>query len=120
MLQFDNEVTEDFLVQLMKTATDALMENKEEILFHGLKMKVSKAQVMGLKALQYKLITETIAGLQRRFLDEEIETLSCISKILSPDHSEGGPINSEIKFLEVKYPTSLDGNKLRHSSVGSK
>ena len=42
-----------------------------------------------------------------------IEVLSCIYKILSPGNNQDGPVNSEIQYLESKYPSSIDGINLR-------
>ena len=71
-------------------------------------MRVSKAQIMGMKCLRNKLIKKTKDSLKKRFLSDEIEVLTAISKILSPSTNQHLPLDKEIEFLCTKYPISLD------------
>ena len=103
-----DEKLQDFSQNLLEAAEEAVEKGENEIIFRGIKMRVSKAQIMGMKCLRNKLIKKTKDSLKKRFLSDEIEVLTAISKILSPSTNQHLPLDKEIEFLCTKYPISLD------------
>ena len=116
LVNFDDDALKNFGETLFEKAEEALKSGEHEITFNGLNLTVSKAQVMGMKCLRNKLIKNTSESLKRRFLNEEIEILKDISKILSPRTNPNFSLEHEIDFLAKKYTSSVD-KKVLHAEI---
>ena len=115
-VEIAEENLDDFSEHLLKAAEEAVESGEKEIMFRGIRMTVSRAQIMGMKCLRNKLIQKTKDSLEKRFLSDEIEVLTAISKILLPSTNPHLPLDKEIEFLSMKYPISLDKASL-HSEL---
>ena len=110
-VELAEENLDDFSEHLLKAAEAAVESGENELMFRGIRMIVSRAQIMGMKCLRNKLIQKTKDSLEKRFLSDEIKVLTAITKILSPSSGESSVFDSKLWILGTNVPVGSSSER---------